>query len=790
MIFYSHLNKELRQHLCEVRDLALLYCPKKYKKAVEIAALSHDFGKFTTYFQDYLWKKKKDGNLHHHGFISALFGAFWALKEWGDDSFYPLIIYSVIHHHHGNLTTYDDILPKHPLDFGENMKAKVELAYKQIENIKSNLKHIQKALRDVIPVEILNEFVLNFCPEDYLVLLLKRNYQFKMHGEGRNDESYFLHQFVYSSLIAADKLSAADLQNIEPAFVSYAQWLKARKSFLGEETVEPGKNINAVRTEIFDKVQKSIDKYCDKGKVFTITSPTGTGKTLTGFCAAAKLNEYLGGNRQIIYILPFTSIIDQNFEVINKLLAGTSAPADLSHILKHHHLSYMDSNENEDNLNYSSSGLKLLIENWPSGVVITTFVQFFESILSHRNRMLKKLHRLRDSIILIDEIQALDVEYYVLVEYVLGILCKHYDARVILMTATRPLIFIGDENNELKAVELLSDYPSYYKYFNRTSICIEREKIEIEGLINQFEDLLSDDASCLLVFNTINSSLEAYKKVNEILLEKNIKKPVFYLSTNIVPAHRKQRIKEIKECMEKGEKVILISTQVVEAGVDLDFDIVIRDFAPLDSIIQCAGRCNRSGLQHEPRRGKVYLCNLVDDKGHMYAHKIYGKSNLLVTQKVLENYDRVEEKNYIDLIENYYKLLKEKKSSQISDELIDAMKDFAMEKGKIASFSLIKNNPGYIDVLFRLNEEVEKAYQEFWEVIKIKDLEARTERYLKILPILTSHTISMPAKYAGCFEKKPLGDGYFFSLPPEGKEEFYDESTGFKRDKKDEAIFF
>lgn len=787
MEFLSHPDKKLFQHLCEVRDLAVAYCPEQYREIVEVASLSHDFGKFTTYFQDYLLYKKKNGNLHHHGFISALFGAFWAFKKWGDDSFFPLIVYSAIYHHHGNLSPYDEILPHSPSNFGENMKIKLEQAHQQIEDIKNNLNYIKKDSAGLMPEEILDDFVVHFSPEHYLKLLLKINHNFRIRNKWKNDENYFLHQFVYSSLIAADKLSAADVYCTEPGFVGYEKWLEAREKYLSSSNNFYG-DINKVRAEIFDKVQQNIEKYWDKEKIFTITSPTGSGKTLTGFCAAAALNKFLGGSRQIIYILPFTSIINQNYKVVKNLLLNITEKEDISYLLKHHHLSSEEiKGEDED---YSYADLKLLIENWPAGIIVTTFVQFFESILSHRNRMLKKLHRLKDAIILIDEIQALDFEYYRLVEYVISILCQYYDTRVILMTATKPFLFSGE--NSLPSFELLPDYQQYYKYFNRTVINIVREKMSVQEMIEKFGDLLRENLSCLMVLNTINSSLEVYWEIERILQEQNIDKPLFYLSTNLVPAHRAKRIEEIKEKMQKGEKVILVSTQVVEAGVDLDFDVVIRDFAPLDSIIQCAGRCNRSGMQHDAKRGEAYLCNLVDGKGNSYAKRIYGTTNLNLTEKVLEGYERIEEIDYLPIIEKYYLLLQENKSSQLSHDLITALRDFAIKKEKngIASFSLIKNNPGYIDVLFRLNDEVEKAYQDFFEVIKEKDPRIKSEKYIKIASVLARYTISMPAKYAGFFERRPLGDGFFFSLPPEGVKDYYDKKTGFLRSKEDETIFF
>ncbi|HBK52912.1 MAG TPA: CRISPR-associated helicase/endonuclease Cas3, partial [Syntrophomonas wolfei] len=156
------------------------------------------------------------------------------------------------------------------------------------------------------------------------------------------------------------------------------------------------------------------------------------------------------------------------------------------------------------------------------------------------------------------------------------------------------------------------------------------------------------------------------------------KRKVYYLSTNLVPAQRADRIDKIAADLEDGENLILVSTQVVEAGVDLDFDIVIRDFAPLDSIIQCAGRCNRGGIMFSYNRGIVYLFNVVNEKGDDYASFIYGTSNLILTKELLRGRDRIEEREYLSLIEAFYNMIKIEISTQPAHDLIAALQNFNM----------------------------------------------------------------------------------------------------------------
>lgn len=801
MKFYSHPGKDLGEHLKQVSILAADYCPKPYKEAARIAGLSHDFGKFTTFFQKYLNKEPlENSKLKQHGFLSALFGAYWALGIWGDDSLIPLAVYSSIYHHHGNLSSYSEILPEGSKNLGPVLTNNVEIARKQIEDIANNLEDVKRTCKDIIEEKIIQDFVLGFTPEVYLKRLLRIEYNFKVNEKYRNPSSYFLHQFIYSSLIAADKIDAAGLDVISPGHISYRDLLSAKGKIISDPETQVKKDINKIREKIFDEVSKNIEDNWDKAKIFTITSPTGSGKTLTGFCAAAKLAEKLGGNRKIIYVLPFTSIIDQNYDFIDRLISeslqdeSSDIKRKLSYIAKHHHLAYSDTNSEEeenDMEKYSLSELQLYLENWFSRVTVTTFVQFFESILTHRNRMLKKLHNYAGAVFLIDEIQALDIKFYPLVEHLLKILCREFDSRVILMTATKPVIFSGELVQAFPVCELLPEYPLYYQKFNRTRLMLKKKDMFIEEFIEDIKEIILSNKSVMIVCNTINSSLEIYRRVKKIIKEQGRGEPLYYLSTNLVPADRKRRVQKIAEKLKNKEKLILVATQVVEAGVDLDFDVVIRDFAPLDSIIQCAGRCNRSGIHYDDEKGWVYLYNLKDKNGKRLAYYIYGKTNLNLTREVLEEYEELEEKDYLLLIEKYYQKVKENVSQQKSYDLIDAVENFAMDKDHIAGFSIIQNNPDYIDVLFRLTPEVESAYQDFWDVIKEKDFAVRTEKYLKIKSIFASYTISMPVKYAKFFVQDRIGEkGILFSLPLEGAEEYYDENSGFKRDVHDYDIFF
>lgn len=162
-----------------------------------------------------------------------------------------------------------------------------------------------------------------------------------------------------------------------------------------------------------------------------------------------------------------------------------------------------------------------------------------------------------------------------------------------------------------------------------------------------------------------------------------------------------------------------------------------------------------------------------------------------MTKELLHDRNRIEEREYLSLIEAFYNKIKEYVSTQPAHNLITALENFDMSHDGVGGFSLIKNNSGYIDVLFRYNSRVEEAYQRFWEVIRIRDFHEKRNEYLKIKTILQKYTISLLAQFVDVFEKRPLGESnVFISLPPEGMGDYYDENTGFKRERDDSYMAF
>lgn len=771
MKYYSHPEKTMIKHLTEVRDISIDQVPNEYKKAYEIVALCHDFGKYTSYFQKYL-KNKKKTSLSNHGFISAVFSGYLGLRQFGEGNILPLIIYNTVLHHHGNLESFSVNLPDKfkkisRTNFPINVLEKIDIAYQQIEDMKNNIEFIKMDMKNLGILNEFEEFIYEDCVVEKTLGKLKKLDLLSIRGL-KSEKNYFVHQILYSALISADKISASNTFIPEEKFANYRTLNTVRENKFGKST----EFIDKIRTEIFEKVLENIERNYKNYNTFSITAPTGTGKTITGFFAALKLKELLGDDRKIIYSLPFTSIIEQNygvlFDIFNKGIKNFEKNYS-SYIIKHHNLSTVEyESEYRD---YTKTEAELLIENWSSGVVVTTFVQLLETLIGTRNRMLKKFNSIKGSIIILDEIQAIDIKYFDLVDYILRKACEYLDVKIIIMTATKPFILTD-------SLELLEDSEKYFKYFKRTRLIPKIEKVTIDEFTDKFIENL-EEKSYMIVCNTIKESLSVYKKLEQIDRE------VYYLSTNILPIHRRKRIEEIDERLKNNDKIILVSTQVVEAGVNLDFDMVIRDIGPIDSIIQCAGRCNRN---NKNEIGDVHVYSIIDEKGKSYAKYVYGNTLIDISERLLKGKEKIDEEEYFKFINEYFNMIKQNKSKEESRKYIESIKtiDFSEGEYSLNRFSLIQNNPTYIDVFFIYDDVAEETYEKYLSLSKIKNFNEKRELYLDIRKDMKNYILSIPNKY---FKDFAVERGMIF-LPREGIEQFYVDTTGFKREENDDCLIF
>lgn len=506
---------------------------------------------------------------------------------------------------------------------------------------------------------------------------------------------------------------------------------------------------------------------------------------MTGFFAALKLKELKPELKKIIYVLPYTSIIDQNYDDIRDLYTSNQEVKEneYSYIMKHHHLSSYE--KEKSNEIYSAGDYQTFMENWESGIIVTTFVQFLETVIGAKNKMLKKFHALKDSIVLMDEVQAVDIKYFNLLNYVFTKLAEELNCHIIIMTATKPLFFP-------EAMELLNEHEKYFNMFNRTKlVCRLNEGMTVREFADYFNDKI-ENISYMVVVNTISQSLELHKYIEENLGYCNeYGHELFYLSTNLIPKHRRERIKEVRKKLKSGEKIILVSTQVVEAGVDLDFDEVYRDLAPLDSIIQCAGRCNRNNRGFI---GNVNIVKVIGNDNRTFGEKIYGFDTLNIVQQILAPFDEVEEKEYLGLINKYYQKISIKKSQQVSKDYKRSIEELNFNRKReheIGQFSLIDEINGYMDVYIEYDEEAEALLQQYKEAYKIQDINKRREAILPLQKDMSSYYISMPNKYWKKLNKYNIVPGYdILCIPRSGMDIYYNNKTGYIRTENDNMIFF
>lgn len=429
---------------------------------------------------------------------------------------------------------------------------------------------------------------------------------------------YTLIKMLYSCLVDADFSDTRDFMNgydlendyesIENLNEKFSQYISTFKSV--------NSKVNKKRTEILETCLKKA--FLQRG-MYTLTVPTGGGKTLSSMAFALNHAEKHKMDR-IIYVIPYTSIIEQNAKIFKDIL-------DEYNVLEHH--SNFDFSDNEDRIDNRQ---KLSTENWDIPVLVTTNVQFFESFFANKSSKTRKIHNMANSVIILDEAQMLPIEYMKPCLSMLSELVSNYNSTVILCSATQPAIAKYLPGN-INVAEICEDTKEAYEFFKRTQVS-NMGKIPEEDLIEE----ISKNESFLCIVNTRKDALRIYGS----LIEKNEDENTFYLSTLMCPVHRKATIRRIKEHLSQNEPCRVISTQLIEAGVDVDFPVVYRSMAGLDSIVQSAGRCNREGKQ---KIGKVFVFEPEDGYGNL-PNSI--KRSIEITKSIFRNFDDVMSLEAID----------------------------------------------------------------------------------------------------------------------------------------------
>lgn len=442
----------------------------------------------------------------------------------------------------------------------------------------------------------------------------------------------FYTRMLYSCLVDADSLDTELFmrgQLHQPPETMPQLLEKLNTHCAGWET--PAREIDRRRNEIR---QACISAAGGPPGLYTLTVPTGGGKTVSSLAFALRHAVARQKNR-IIYVAPFTSIIDQTAAVFQKIL-GEEA------VLEHHSGIVYDEPETRS----AADEQKLLAtENWSAPVVVTTAVQFFESLFSNRRSRCRKLHNIAGSVVVFDEAQAIPVPYLAPCVAAISELVKNYGVTAVLCTATQPALDEMFADQGLNAQEICPDTVRLYEFFRRTEL-IRLGQLEEQVLAER----LCAEAQVLCIVNR--------RKTAQTLFAKLPQEGSYCLSTLLCPADRKRLLEEIRRRLADGLPCRVVSTSLIEAGVDISFPVAYREETGLDSILQAAGRCNREGWR-AAKESCVFVFSLGDSPPPML------RQNIAATQMILREF---EDPSSPTAIAAYFDFFRRLKGTQALDE--------------------------------------------------------------------------------------------------------------------------
>lgn len=532
MEYIAHLNEErtqmLKDHLCGTAELASCFAERFGKSDWGYCCgMLHDIGKYSLAFQEKI-KNNSDKRVDH-----STAGAKVCFEKGG---MYRFMSYCIAGHHSG--------LPDYGSSYDAGNAPTLEgRKRKRIEDYSAFKSEIKIPEINAIPFDPLKEP----DPDFSLSVFIRMLYSCLVDADFLDTES-----FMKNGQTQRDSGEDVDVL-LERLKDHVEDWL------LNEDT----DTVNGRRTEILRHCFESGRR--ERG-IFQLTVPTGGGKTIASLAFALQ-HAVENQMDHVIYVIPYTSIIEQNAEVFRRILGDQN-------VLENHY-----------NVDYESSEelkpMQLASENWDKPVVVTTNVQFFESLFANKSSRCRKLHNIANSVIIFDEAQMLPTDYLKPCITMMEELVGNFRSSIVLCTATQPAL-TSFFRRKMPVTELCPRVEEQFRFF-------ERVTFKNVGIVSEDEliEKLEREDQALCIVNTKKRAQRIYQKMNG--------EGVFHLSTTMYPKHRRRILEKIRKLVKNGERCILVSTSLVEAGVDLDFRAVYRQLAGVDSMIQAAGRCNREG---------------------------------------------------------------------------------------------------------------------------------------------------------------------------------------------------
>jgi CRISPR-associated endonuclease/helicase Cas3 len=639
MKFYVHSSREsntehwqeLSQHLDSVAAISSRLAGKiGLSCAGELIGLAHDLGKYSEAFQKYLQKAAGDaamemepdfslkGSVDHSTAGAQIIGA--GLTSGGGRIASQMLALCVASHHSGLIDCIApdgvDVLTRRLNKHGDLSHS--DEAWSQAEQtIRGRLETLLRT-SDVASEIDAAMGRISEKDSDEVIRPFKQGLLLRM---------------LFSCLIDGDRIDTADFDKPRAAsfrqhgeYVPWQELIERLEHKLASFSNE--RWVDQLRCKISDHCLAASDR--PKG-VFTLTVPTGGGKTLASLRFALHHSLRWGMDR-VIYVSPYISIADQNAEVVRKVLEPREYEF-ASIVLEHH------SSLTADKESWRGS---VLAENWDAPVVFTTAVQILEALFGGSTRSARRLHALANAVIVFDEVQTLPVRMIHMFNNSVNFLVEQCGASVVLCTATQPLLHRVDKvKGELRLAEdseLMRDAPQLfrdlkrYETFDKSNEPSGWSAAKVGDLA--VEELLGY-GSCLVIVNTKRDALAIYMACKERLnaLTELMEAGCFvHLSTRMCPAHRLERLEGMKAALARKKRVLCVSTQLIEAGVDIDFATVVRDLAGLDSIAQAAGRCNRNG---DRASGRVHIVKMAESLPKQLEEIRCAQQN---TRRVLEDW--------------------------------------------------------------------------------------------------------------------------------------------------------
>ncbi len=634
-----------------------------------ITGILHDMGKFKKEFQMYLLDAVNGKNVRRGSVTHTFSGTKYILDNYHPDlndsiSILTETIAIAIASHHGLID-----IEKDDKDNGLEHRSTGDLEFQEcLTNFEEEC--LSKTELNVLMIEAKKEFdkiieqIKNAAATE-----IKSEEDFYKYSKEVSFYMSLVDRLVLSALVEGDRLDTASFMNGKNINeYTGINWCRISETIDKKIRSLPNNtNINAARA--------TISNICAEAGlglkgVYRLNIPTGGGKTLSSLRFAVH-HATANKMKRIIFCTPLLSILEQNAAIIKDYVGDNSI------ILEHH--SNVVQVEN-DNSSETISPEELLIENWEAPIIITTLVQLLNTLFSGKMSSIRRFHSLIDSIIVIDEVQTVPVKMLSLFNLVVNFLNKICGATVVLSSATQPSLVKTEHSIVSEIKDIVPYKEELWKVFKRTEIK-DGGDITIEEIPTYIEDKLKNRKSLLVVCNKKDEAEQIYNSI----VKSNTN--CLHLSASMCMEHRRYVLKIMKEKLAIASiecPFICVSTQVIEAGVDVSFECVIRIMAGMDSVVQSAGRCNRNGENQD--RAPVYIVNLLGENLGKLKDIKRGKDSTL---SLLHDYSGNEEKYGFDLssdeaISGYYE--------KYYCDMNDGAMDFCVPKHNTSIFELLSTN--------------------------------------------------------------------------------------------------